>query len=145
MEQANAVVEPSESAGRAEVEPRASRQCRLVELLLLGLAAEVEVGKDAPFVQWLNLLLDGKRRLFADVQELIALARGVAEDHHEESRGLPAPIVSKRGNDTDHVRGEASGYSIHRRAKSILLGERFWNMHGFIIAPSGRGGESSAM
>ena len=103
---------------------RASCRGRLIELGLLGLATEVEVGKHAPLFQGLNLLDYGLFDLVADVQELIAPAGGIGEDHHEEHRRLSAPIVPQRGNDADHVRGEAFRGPRYRRRKSGLLDKR---------------------
>jgi len=107
----------------------ASCQGGLIEFGLLGLAAEVEVGKHAPLFQGLNLLDDGLFDLVADVQELLVPAGSIGEDHHEEDRRLSAPIAPKRGNDADHVRGEALRGSRHCRLESGLMGKRRWNVH----------------
>jgi hypothetical protein len=72
--------------------------------------------------------------LVADVQELIALAGGVGENHHQENCRLSAPIVAKRGSDADHVRSKALRGSRNRQLKSVLLGKCPWNVHDFIIA-----------
>ena len=112
----------------------ASCQGWLIELGLLGLAAEVEVGKHAPLFQRLNLLDNGLFDLVADVQEPIAPAGGIGEDHHEENCRLSAPIVPKCWNDADHVRGEASRGSRYCRLESGLLSKRRWDLHDSIIA-----------
>ena len=116
-----------------------SRQGRLTELGLLGLATEVEIGEHAPLFQGLNLLNDGLFNSVADVQELVTPAGGIGEDHHEENCRLSAPVVPKRRNNADHVRGEALRGSRYCRLESGLVGERRWNVHDFIIAHPARG------
>lgn len=113
-------------------------QGRLTELGLLRLAAEVEVGENSPLFQWLNLLVHGLFDAIADAQKLIALAGKIGEDHHEENGRFSAPVAPERGNDIDHMRGEALRNAGYGRPESSLLGERGWNVHDFIIARSGR-------
>ena len=112
-------------------------QGRLVEPGLLRLAAEIEIGEDAPLFQWLNLLDNSLFDAVADTQELIAPAGKIGEDHHEENGRFSAPVVPERRNDIDHVRGEAFRSSRYCCLESGLLGERRWNVHDFIIARSG--------
>jgi hypothetical protein len=76
----------------------ASRQRRWIQFGVLGLAAEVEVGKHAPSFQGLNLLFDCVFDLVADLQELIARCGSIGEVHHEEYGGLSDPIVPQRAN-----------------------------------------------
>lgn len=125
--------------------PHASYQGRLIEFGLLGLAAKVEVRKHAPLFQGLNFLDDGLFDLVADVQELIAPAGGIGEDHHEENCRLSAPIVPKRGNDADHVRAEALRGSRYCRLESGWLGKRRWNVHDSIIARPGKEGVAATI
>jgi hypothetical protein len=123
----------------------ASCQGRLIEFGLLGLAAEVEVRKHAPLFQGLNFLDDGLFDLVADVQEPIASAGSIGEDHHEENCRLSAPIVPKRGNDADHVRGEALRGPRYCRLETGLLGKRRWNVHDSIIARAGKEGVAATI
>src|ERR1022692_1299570 len=118
----------------------ASRQRRWIQFGVLGLAAEVEVGKHAPSFQGLNLLFDCVFDLVADLQELIARCGSIGEVHHEEYGGLSDPIVPQRGNDADHVWGEALLGSRYCRLESCLLGKRPWNVHSSIMARSGKSG-----
>ena len=97
-------------------------------------AAKIEVGKNAPLFQGLNLLDDGLFDLVADVQELVAPAGSIGEDHHEENCRLSAPIVSKRGNDADHMRCEVLRGSRYCGLESGLVYKRRGNVHHSIIA-----------
>jgi hypothetical protein len=115
----------------------------LIELGLLGLATEVEVGKHAPFLQGLNLFDNDLFELVADVQELIALAGSIGEDHHEKNCRLSAPIVPKRGNGVDQVRGETLRGSRYSFPESGLVDKRPWNVHKFIIALLGKSGKAA--
>src|SRR5438093_7821274 len=98
----------------------ASCQCWLIELGLLGLAAEVEIGEHAPLLQGLNLFDYGLRDFVADVQKPAGSAGGIGEDHHKKNGRLSTPIAPKRRNNADHVRGEALRGSRYRRLEAAL-------------------------
>jgi hypothetical protein len=59
------------------VKRHASCQSRLIEFGLLGLAPEIEVGKNAPLFQGLHVANDGFGYLVTNFQELITAAGGV--------------------------------------------------------------------
>lgn len=87
---------------------------------LLRLRQEVEVGKDAPFLEWLHLLDDRLRNLSGERKKLGA-RNSVGENDFKKHGRFSVPVVTERRRHGNDVRLQGAGRLGDSRKKLRLL------------------------
>src|ERR1039457_2253976 len=104
---------------------------------LLGLAAVIKIGEDAPLFEGLELLDNRSFYLARGVPELIPAAGSLGEDDSEKDRRLPSPILSEGVPQTHNVGAQALLDSVDGLVEFRLLRKRLGNVHNLIRARLG--------